>query len=92
LRDYIQTSKSYGTAVIKLVDEISKTNIYDFIMIDTSPDIDDGVQALFQIAHLAIIPYIAETKCNESMDELIEALPEFQNLNKKLKVVIAPNR
>jgi hypothetical protein len=26
------------------------------------------------------------------MDELIEALPEFQNLNKKLKVVIAPNR
>lgn len=92
LRDFAATQKQYGIKVMRLIDEIKKTNLYDFIIVDTSPDIDDAVQAVWQIADLAIIPYIAEPKCNESLDELIEAIPQFQFLNKKLKVVIVPNR
>lgn len=68
----------------KLINEASKN--YDYLLIDTSPAINDFVIFVLEQANLIVIPSTPEKQAVLGMELILEALPDLK-LQKNVRVV-----
>lgn len=92
LQDFYDDKRTNYQLIATTIINISKTNKYDYVVIDTKPNWDDLISLCVQFADLVVSPILSGTKMVFALDDLKQVLEYLEQANKKTKTIIVPNR